>query len=56
MFSMHLRGFSPGTLASSHSPHTCKTGGVMLIGHSKLPIGESISVDGYLSIYAPPHR
>ncbi|MED6256075.1 hypothetical protein ATANTOWER_019312 [Ataeniobius toweri] len=37
-----MRGFSLGTLASSHSPNMT----VRLIGHSELPLGVNGSVDG----------
>lgn len=38
--------FSPGTLASSHSPQDAH---VRLIGHSELPAGVNVSVCGCLS-------
>ncbi len=44
-----LRGFSPGTPASSHNPKTCR-----LIGDSKLPVGVNVSVSGCLSLYIGP--
>ena len=53
MFSLCLRWFSPGSLASSHRPKTCKLG-FILIGHSKLPVGVNVSVDGCLSQYVSP--
>ena len=46
MFSPCVRGFSPGTLASSHRP---KNMHVRLIGVSKLSLGVSVSVHGCLS-------
>ena len=49
MFSPCLRGFSPGTPASSHSPKTCRLG-ARLIGESKLSVGVSVSVNGCLSL------
>ena len=54
MFSLCVRGFTPGTLVSSHSPQTYKqnmqAGG--LISHSKkLPV--AVSVDGCLSLCQP---
>ena len=48
-----LCGFSPGNLASSHSPKTCKLG-VRLIGHSQLAVGVKVSVDACLSLYVSP--
>ena len=51
MFSPCVRGFSPGTPASSHSPKTCSLG---LIGDSKLPVGVSESVNGCLSLCVSP--
>ncbi len=42
VWSLHVLpvpAFSPGTLASSHSPKTCR-----FIGNSKLPVGVSLSV------------
>ena len=44
MFSLCLRGFSPGTPASSHSPKTC-TQAVRLIGHYILPTGLNLNVN-----------
>ena len=41
MFSPCMRGFSPGTLASSHCP---KNMHVRLIGDSKLSLGVIVSV------------
>ena len=49
MFSPCMRGFSPGTPASSHNPKTCR-----LIGDSKLPVGVTVSVNGCLSVYVGP--
>ncbi len=49
MFSSCLRGFSPGTPASSHNPKTCR-----LTGDSKLPVGVNVSVSGCLSLYVGP--
>ena len=46
MFSSCLRGFSPGTPASSHSPKTC------MIGDSKLPVGVNVRVSGCLCVSA----
>ena len=46
MFSPCMRGFSPGTPASSHHP---KNMHVRLIGDSKLSLGVSVSVCGCLS-------
>ena len=49
MFSLCLRRFSAGSLASSHSPNTCKLG-VGLIGHSKnLPVGVKVCLSLYVS-------
>ena len=53
IFSLCLRGFSPGTLASFHSLKTCKLG-VRLIGLSKLSLGVNVSMDGCLSLYVSP--
>ena len=47
MFSLCLRGFSSGTPASSYVNWG-------LIGHSKLPIGVNVSLDGCLSFYVSP--
>ncbi len=44
-----MRGFSPVTPASSHSPKTCR-----LTGDSKLPVGVNVSVKGCLSLYVSP--
>ena len=44
MFSPCMRGFSPGTPASSHHPKTC-----MLIGDSKLSLGVNVCMHGCLS-------
>ncbi len=49
MFSPCLRGFPLGTPASFHSPTTCR-----LICGSKLPVGVSMSVNGWLSLYVSP--
>ena len=46
MFSPCMRGFSPGTPASSHRP---KNMHVRLIGDSKLSLGVSVSVCGCVS-------
>ena len=53
MFSLCLSGFSPGPLASSHSPKRSKLGG-RLIGHTKLPVGVNVSVDACLSLRVSP--
>ena len=43
---LHLmRGFSLATPASTHSQKNMQSGG-RLIGHSKLPLGLNMSVDG----------
>ncbi len=46
MFS--LRGFSPGTLASSHNPKNTQ---VRLTGDSKLPVNVNVSVSSLQSLY-----
>ena len=49
MLPLCLRGFSPGSLVSSHIPKTCKLVVSRLIGHSKEPVG--VNVNGCLSLY-----
>lgn len=48
MYSVCLRGFSPDTAASSHSPRQAISG-VSLTGNSKLSIGVHVGLDSYLS-------
>ncbi len=47
MFSLCLRGFSPGTPGSSHNSKTCR-----LIGDSKLPVG--VNMYEWLSVICRP--
>lgn len=48
--SLHVLGFSPGTLVSSHSPETCMLN--RLIGDFKLPGG--VNMKGCLSLCVRP--
>ncbi len=51
MFSLCLRRFSVGTLASSNNPKDMQ---VRLTGDSKLAVGVNVSVSGCLSLYVGP--
>lgn len=53
IFSLCLRGFSTGTVTSSHSSKTCKLG-LRYIGPSKSTLAVNVSVDGCLSVYVSP--
>ena len=56
MFSLCLRGFSPGTPVSSHSPKIRRSGSYLvssLLGDSKWPVGVNVNVGGFVSICQP---